>query len=213
MIVAISLDSRRPSEMEDLNQPGRSLRQAREAAGLTMSDVVHQTKFPRTVIEALERDDYTVFSSPTYAKSYLSQYAEFLGIDSSKWLDFFEPASFAAPQDMLSMIESPAPQEIRTTAPPSRGGSISLLPTVLLILLSVGLIYGAIRGYAYFEQRFADPAAPQQASSAISNTPAPTPVASQGPEAAPAVVPPANTVATQPQPEATPPPRATIVEE
>ncbi|OYV05940.1 MAG: hypothetical protein CFE26_08965 [Verrucomicrobiales bacterium VVV1] len=196
--------------MDNLNQPGKSLRQAREAAGLSVSDVVHQTKFPRTVIEALERDDYTVFSSPTYAKSYLSQYAEFVGIDSAKWLDFFEPAAFAAPQDMLSMIESPAHQEIRATGTPSRGGSSSLLPTVLLIVLSVGLIYGVIRGYAYFEQRFAEPVALKEASPAQSNNPAPT---NSTPGQAPAVAPPVNTVSTQPLPEATPPPRATIVDE
>jgi len=191
--------------METLNQPGKSLRQAREAAGLSVSDVVHQTKFPRTVIEALEHDDYTVFSSPTYAKSYLSQYAEFLGIDSAKWLDFFEPAAFAAPQDMLSMIESPVHQEIRSTSTPSRGGSSSLLPTVLLILLSVGLIYGAIRGYAYFEQRFAEPVALK-----LTSPPAPTnPAPSQTPEANP----PVNNVTTESPPEATPPPRATIVDE
>ena len=196
--------------MEVLNQPGTSLRQAREAAGLSVADVVHRTKFPRTVIEALERDDYTVFSSPTYAKSYLSQYAEFVGIDSAKWLDFFEPASFAAPKDVLSMIESPAHQESRATSTASRGGASSLLPTVLLIALSIGLIYLAINGYAYFEKRFGEPITLKEASPAPSNNPAPTiPAPGQAPEA----VPPVNTVSTQPLPEATPPPRATIVDE
>jgi len=196
--------------MENLNQPGKCLQQAREAAGLSVSDVVHQTKFPRTVIEALERDDYTVFSSPTYAKSYLSQYAEFVGIDSGKWLDFFEPAAFAAPHDMLSMIESPAHQETRAASAPARGGSGSLLPTVLLIVLSAGLIYGAIRGYAYFEQRFGEPITLKEARPAPSENPTP---AIPAPVETPAVAPPVNTVATQPLPEATSPPRATIVDE
>lgn len=206
--------------MEHLNQPGKNLRQAREAAGLSLPDVVHQTKFPRTVLEALERDDYTIFSSPTYAKSYLSQYADFLGIDSTKWLDFFEPAAFAGPQDMLSMIESPVLQESRPTSPSVRGGSSSLLPTVLLIVLSIGLLYGAINGYAYFEQRFGEPvslskdAKPAPASAISNPSVPPVPATTESVTPNPPAV---NTTASQPVtqqlPEPTKPPRATIVEE
>lgn len=143
--------------MEICNQPGESLRAAREAAGWSIADVVHRMKFPRTIVEALERDDYTVFPSPTYARSYLSQYAEFLNIDPSKWLDFFEPADFAGPQDVMSMIESPAEPESHHSHSSARsGGSGSMLPTVLLLLLTGGLIYGAVSGYAYLEKRLGE---------------------------------------------------------
>ena len=194
--------------METVNQPGQSLRQAREAAGLNVADVVHRTKFPRTVVEALERDDYTVFSSPTYAKSYLSQYAGFLGIDSAKWLDFFEPAAFAAPQDMLSMIESPVHPEHRPTVHAGRSGSGGLLPTMLLIALSIALIYGAVHGYAYFEQRFGEPITLKALNPAPQANPTPSNPALPSADTATST----RTI-SQPLPEASPPPRATIVEE
>lgn len=201
--------------MEILNQPGESLRSAREKAGLTLSDVVHQTRFPRTVVEALERDDYTIFPSPTYARSYLSQYAEFLGVDPTKWLAFFEPAAFTGPQDVLSMIESPVHQEARPLASGTRSnsGSGSMLPSVLLILLSVGLIYGVITGYGYLETKFGGASNIKSRAPAITpvtkNPAAPTPAAAvtATPEA-PIAIPPAA-----PPTEATPPPRATIIRE
>lgn len=177
---------------------------------MSVADVVHQTRFPRSVIEALERDDYTVFSSPTYARSYLSQYSGFLGIDPAKWLDFFEPAAFAAPQDLLSVIESPSHQELRATNSSARRNPGNLLPTMLLILLSLGLMYGVVRGYSYFEERFAEPVSLKQGSPAPSGATTPSTPSSGG---SADVIPPVNTVANQPPPEATPPPRATIVDE
>ena len=206
-------------EMEIVSQPGESLRQAREAAGLSVSDVVHQMKFPKSVVLALEQDDYTVFPSPTYARSYLSQYAEFLGVDPSKWLDFFAPADFAGSQDMLSMIESPVHHESRTVSSSVKGGgSGSMLPTILLILLTAGLIYGAISGYTYLESRLGGQVNiktnPQSLPAAASSSTAPRSPATAFESPSPAdpgtsiVTPP-----TVPPVETGPPPRATIIRE
>lgn len=192
--------------MEILSQPGESLRGAREGAGLSVSDVVHQTKFPRSIVEALEKDDYTVFSSPTYARSYLSQYAGFLGVDPSKWLDFFEPAIFKGPQDVLSMIDSPVDHEPRpASAAAKSSNSGNMVPTILLVFLTIGLIYGVIEGYAYLESKLGGnvviktgvPSDPTAAPLPVTGTPA-----NVGPEA-PAAAP----------VESGPPPRATIVRE
>lgn len=212
-------------EMEIVSQPGESLRQAREAAGLSVSDVVHRMKFPKSVVLALEQDDYTIFPSPTYARSYLSQYAEFVGVDPSKWLDFFAPADFAGPQDVLSMIESPVHQESRSASSGTKGGGTkdgsgggSMLPTILLILLTAGLIYGAISGYTYLESRLGGQVTiktnPQALPAAASSSTAPGSPATaleSPPPADPAtsiVTPP-----TVPPVETGPPPRAMIIRE
>ena len=55
------------------DQIGELLRQARENADLVVDDVVFQTRIPKSVVEALEAGDFSVFSSPTYARSFLSQ--------------------------------------------------------------------------------------------------------------------------------------------
>lgn len=149
--------------MEVSEQPGISLRAARERAGWSMIEVVQRTKFPRSIIEALEKDDCTVFSSPTYARSYLFRYAEFLGIDPTPWLDFFGPASFTASRDLLSMIESPLEREpSHVSSGKGSGGSDNLVPTLFLLLLSGGLICAAFSGYASVEKRLGESMANEQ---------------------------------------------------
>jgi len=201
--------------METSNQPGESLRAAREAAGWSIADVVHRTKFPRTVVEALERDDYTVFSSPTYAKSYLSQYARFLEIDPSRWLVFFEPAAFSAPNDVLSMIESPGVHEHHHHhSPPSprTSGTGSMIPTFLLLILTAGLIYFAVTGYAYLEKRLGESIVNKESNVAPAK---PSPESKQGPEVPAVANHPTDAPPTIPAetPEPTKPPRPIIVVE
>lgn len=202
--------------MEDWNQPGKCLRKAREAAGMSVADVVHRIKFPRNVVEALEADDYTSFSSPTYAKSYLSQYAEFLHIDPTPWLDFFEPAAFTGSADFGNLIESPEAPEPRPTRQ-SVPSSSSFLPTLSLMLLTGGLIYLAIKGYTYFESRFSEPGnAVTTGSQPTSPNPSSTSTTGSGLPIKPAAssgASPATAPQTNPAPEPTPPPRAIIIEE
>lgn len=135
---------------EDWQDPGNKLHAAREAKGMSIADVAHRTRIPARILEALERDDYSSFPSPTYAKSFLSQYAEFVGVDPSEWLDYFEPASFTGPDDVLSILESPEAPEPRVMPAPRRsGGALTMLA---FLMLSGALLFGAVKGYQYFEK-------------------------------------------------------------
>ena len=88
------------SHVEDISdQIGERLRMAREKAGLGVDDIVYRTHMPRSVVLALESADFSVFSSPVYAKSFLYQYSEFLNVDACLWLDALEPAGFVARED------------------------------------------------------------------------------------------------------------------
>ncbi len=113
---------------------GEDLRNAREQAGLAVEDVVFATRIPRTVVLALEAADFTEFSSPLYAKSFLTQYSAFVHVD----------PLWQAPPEPEKPVRS-------TVAQPVKGGWMS---TVGLLVLTGGLVFAAIRGYAYFESRF-----------------------------------------------------------
>jgi len=161
---------------EDWLEPGNKLRAAREAKGLSLPDVSHQTRIPRKVIEALEQDDYGSFPSPTYAKSFLTQYAGFVGVDPSQWLDFFEPVVFNGADDVLSIVEPMTPYEPRPAAatqhgnPPSRSHRHSIMPTLMLIAVTGGLAYGAVKGFILLNGLYGDkPTAKQDASAGPSS--------------------------------------------
>ncbi len=66
---------------------GNILRSAREASAITVDDAVYRAKLPRAVVEALEVGDIGGFASPLYARSFLKQYGEYVGVDVSQWID------------------------------------------------------------------------------------------------------------------------------
>ncbi len=137
--------------MDDFLQIGQTLQTARESRELTFEDATHQTRIPRSVLTALENDDYSVFSSSTYARSYLSQYSEFLGVDASTWLDAFEPAEFVHDYHSFPIIDAgEIKQEVLRGRPTS---SRKFIPSFLGLLLTATVLYGGYQILTSFEQR------------------------------------------------------------
>ncbi|MES2657686.1 MAG: helix-turn-helix transcriptional regulator [Verrucomicrobiota bacterium] len=189
---------------ENSGQIGEELRKARETAGLSVDDIVSKARISRSVIEALEAEDFSVFASPTYAKSFLSQYSDFLGVDARLWLDALEPVAFQ-PGDVVSsswQTGHSAREESRAEHA-SSGGWVAALGT---LALSCGLILAAIKGYEFLEQRFGgDPGSLKVKREEPPETP---------PSEVPPVADSVETPATGLPAEVTqPPPRPTVVRE
>ncbi len=68
---------------------GSRLRAAREAKGMSIEDIAFETRIHAKYVRALEADDYSNFASTTYAKSFLTLYSRFLGVDAAEALHFF----------------------------------------------------------------------------------------------------------------------------
>jgi cytoskeletal protein RodZ len=132
---------------------GCQLRTAREATGLTLDDVVFQTQLPRKILQALEDENFSVFSSPLYAKSFLLQYSGFLGVEADFWTDAIEPGDFALVSGIGCILEPPqgGDNDQATPARKARGGWLSVFG---LLAVSVGVVGVAIKGYEVFENRF-----------------------------------------------------------
>jgi cytoskeleton protein RodZ len=73
--------------------PGRVLRAAREAKGLTPDAVAQITRFSVRQIEALERDDYASLPGITAVRGFVRSYAKFLKMDPAPLLAALEPAA------------------------------------------------------------------------------------------------------------------------
>lgn len=153
---------------EDNEQIGKRLQAAREAAGLTVDDVLFRTRLPRSVVVALEAEDFSVFASPLYAKSFLSQYSDFLGVDAQPWLDALEPGGFMPGGLLRPLVDSPL-VSLNPRGAEARGG---WRPVLGLLGLSAALVFAAIKSYAFFEARFGTEAHPP-AAPALSSAPVP----------------------------------------
>lgn len=62
---------------------GKQLQEAREALGLSIQDVSHQTRVQPNFLRGMEADDWSSFPSVAYARSFLRTYSSFLELDLS----------------------------------------------------------------------------------------------------------------------------------
>ena len=63
---------------------GKKLTEARTARGLDFDQVSRETNITRRYLEALEREDFSVFPGEPYLLGFLRNYCEYLGLSSSE---------------------------------------------------------------------------------------------------------------------------------
>ncbi|MFO7594043.1 MAG: RodZ family helix-turn-helix domain-containing protein [Pseudomonadota bacterium] len=84
--------------------PGKRLRAAREAAGLSLTDVAVQLRINERMIVALEEDNYDALPAATFASGYLRSYARILGLPEE---EFVKPiGGTSEPPNIVSTIGS-----------------------------------------------------------------------------------------------------------
>jgi cytoskeleton protein RodZ len=100
--------------------PGRCLREAREARGLTLADAANALKFSPRQIEALEADDYAALKGATFVRGFVRSYARFLKLDADRLLALLDQgtslptAEVRPPEDTGAAM--PQPGERRLSA-------------------------------------------------------------------------------------------------
>jgi hypothetical protein len=109
---------------------GGSLRTAREHRQLQLSDVERATNIRGKYLAALEEERFDVLPGTAYAKGFLRTYADFLGLEGSRFVDEFNERF--APDELP---EASAP--VRVEAP--RRLFSARLVVVPLVLLGIGL--------------------------------------------------------------------------
>ena len=86
---------------------GRRLREAREAAGMSLAEVGERLKMPVRVVESLEREDWSRLGAPVFVRGQLRSYSRLLGLTTEPIV----AASGVAPV-------APAELQPRTYTPP-----------------------------------------------------------------------------------------------
>lgn len=155
---------------------GKRLRAARDASGITVDDAVYRAKLPRAVVEALEADDFGFFTSPLYARSFLKQYGEYVGVDVSPWIDDLIPTSMIDGEAVESFIDisEPAPLPIIQEKAKSTGGGA--MAAVWMILITGGLVWGGVKFFENLDRKLSGEAPP-----AVTATAEPKPTKNSAP--------------------------------
>lgn len=112
---------------------GKTLREARELAGLSVADVANQLKFAPRQIEALEADDFKSLPEMTFVRGFVRSYAKILDLDVQPLLEAL-PQTNTSPVPLIPIsVEVPFPSAYS----PYRQNLIWLGAALLLAVLVV----------------------------------------------------------------------------
>jgi cytoskeletal protein RodZ len=111
---------------------GLVLREARENKGYTLIQVEKDTRIRLKFLDAIERDDYSKLPSVAYAKGFVKNYSDYLGLNSDTVLAFFRRQTKEVSRS--SLLPSATEEHLRKSL-------IRLTPARFLGLLLVGLVF------------------------------------------------------------------------
>ncbi|HXE44982.1 MAG TPA: helix-turn-helix domain-containing protein [Conexibacter sp.] len=132
---------------------GATLREARMRAKIDITEVEQATKIRAKYLRALENEEWSLLPAPTFIKSFLREYADFLGLDARTLVEEYKLRYERPSEQELTPISPKLGRERRgvgartgsygppRTAPPWMivGGAVVLL---LVVLGLVGVLFG-----------------------------------------------------------------------
>lgn len=137
---------------------GEKLQQAREARGITLSEVAEQTRISPLYLECIENNDYRTLPGGIFNKGFIKSFAKYVGIDEQEALQDY--ATLLAGQDNQT---ADAPKTYRPQVLTDDRANVSRFPTIILAAVILGLItLGALWAVNYLQ--------PNQNQSVASNT-------------------------------------------
>lgn len=116
---------------------GERFRSAREARGLTLSEVSEQIRIRSVYLAAIEEENWGAIGAPVYARGFIRTYARFLGLDGE--------AAIASSAVLTSSVPSsgpPSEEELAIARGSERRGSTAWLLWAAggVALLLIGLV-------------------------------------------------------------------------
>lgn len=90
---------------------GERLRQAREAAGLTLDDVAARLHMPAQVVRSLEEEQWQRLGAPVFVRGQLRSYARLLGVDVTQVLEQAQVGPIVPPT-LVSHTHTPRARRI-----------------------------------------------------------------------------------------------------
>jgi cytoskeletal protein RodZ len=85
---------------------GSTLKQAREAARLTLSDVSERTRIRQTVITSIEQDEFAICGGDVYARGHIRSIASVVGVDSQALMQEFDAIYGNPNESVFDLIET-----------------------------------------------------------------------------------------------------------
>src|SRR5579871_247046 len=96
---------------------GERFRAAREARGLSLSDVAEQIRIRSVYLSAIEEENWQAIGAPVYIRGFLRTYARFLGLDSEDVVAQFNGTAQGSSEPVPPSTPSSTPTRWRDAEP------------------------------------------------------------------------------------------------
>src|SRR3954447_18271020 len=118
---------------------GSLLRETRIRAKIDITTVEEATKIRAKYLRALENEEWVMLPGPTYVKTFLRTYAQFLGLDPRLLVDEYS-ARFEEPEHLEVAAFTPRrriPETARRVGPPRRRIGAALVALAFIVFLLI----------------------------------------------------------------------------
>ncbi|MCP3026053.1 RodZ family helix-turn-helix domain-containing protein [Halobacillus sp. A5] len=121
---------------------GLRLREAREDKGLTLEEVQSTTKIQKRYLQAIEKNEFNVLPGKFYTRAFIREYASAVGLDPEQVME--DHKSELPSNEEEQVVTYSRVQKSRGDGRPSKNSGVSkAFPTILTIVLIVGLLFVA----------------------------------------------------------------------
>jgi cytoskeleton protein RodZ len=121
---------------------GSLLRDAREAAGLSMDTVAQQLKLAPRQVRAIEEDDYARLPGRTFVRGFVRNYARLLNLDPDAVVATLPHGESTSPLERLTFSPASSPMgEIPVESERKRSSTRWLIPLALLAIVAAAAYY------------------------------------------------------------------------
>lgn len=133
---------------------GEKLRQAREARGISISEVAENTRISGLYLQSIENDDYRTLPGGIFNKGFVKSYAKYVGIDEQEALQDYSNLIGSQPVAIEDEPKTYRPQVLTNDS-----NSSSSLKTIIFAAVIIGLgTLGILALVNYLQGRPSEPA-------------------------------------------------------
>ncbi len=133
---------------------GEKLRQAREARGISISEVAENTRISGLYLQSIENDDYRTLPGGIFNKGFVKSYAKYVGIDEQEALQDYSNLIGSQPVAIEDEPKTYRPQVLTNDS-----NSSSSIKTIIFAAVIIGLgTLGILALVNYLQGRQSEPA-------------------------------------------------------
>ncbi|MDL4838998.1 helix-turn-helix domain-containing protein [Aquibacillus rhizosphaerae] len=119
---------------------GSKLKEAREAKNLSLDDLQKITKIQSRYLQAIEKSNYEVMPGNFYIRAFIKEYATAVDLDPEELMEEHR-GELPSSSDESSIQYSRVQRSRKDTSSTKSPAIFSFLPTVMFVLLIVGIIF------------------------------------------------------------------------